>query len=86
MKELIAIFLENLYPEMNEDSASRALDVCNEEYQRRNGGVGATPQDLVNLYDSAREYDVYWPQPIGRDTVKAIEGRFEKDSREKMKG
>ena len=54
MKELIAIFLENLYPEMNEDSASRALDVCNEEYQR--------------------------------DTVKAIEGRFEKDSREKMKG
>lgn len=69
-KELITIFLDNLYPEMSNDSALLALDLCNEYFQEHKDTI--TEDDLVNLYDSAREYMVHWPQPLGLATAKVV--------------
>ena len=80
MKELITLFLENL--KQDDESALNALKLCNNAYLV----VGATPRNLIDLYDSARDYHVKWPQPLGRDTAQAIEGQFPKDSREGLLG
>lgn len=69
-KELISIFLDNLYPEKDEKSVLLALDLCNEYFQEHRDDI--TEDDLVALYDSAREYAVHWPQPLGLTTAGAV--------------
>jgi hypothetical protein len=38
------------------------LDICNEEYQKRN----VTNAELKALYSVAMPYGVHWPQPLGK--------------------
>lgn len=78
-KELIAVFLDNLYPangaKPTDEDAIRALNIANEEYLSRVLPFEDMKQELVDLYDSARDYNVAWPQPLGQETYKAVKDR-----------
>ena len=72
-KELITIFLKNLSPEMDNESAIEALSLCNKEYKTNPSSY--TTQDLLDLYDCACEYDVpHGPQALGWAMRGALQG------------
>ncbi len=73
--ELVSEFLEQLGEEISDESAYSALCQVNStfvmrlQYQNRE----ELNQELVDLYDAAINFDVIWPDPIGRYTAEALQ-------------
>lgn len=71
--ELISLFLSNLPESATDEDAALALSLVNEEDLSRilpfETGLS---QELIDLYDLARDYNIVWPQPLGTDTYKVV--------------
>lgn len=80
--ELVTLFLRELKGIYTDYSAGLALSTVNEEYIHRlqKKSQDDLAQELLDLYDAAREFDVNWPSPIGRHTSEALKnsGQYEK--------
>lgn len=83
-KELITIFLDNLYPKADDEAATAALDLCNKQFEENRDAY--SDSDLIDLYDSACEYDIHWPQPLGWAMRGALQGNkyFEMMDKKKL--
>ena len=75
--ELVSIFLDSLCIDSHIPPSSadvdRALSFTNEEYIMRALPFDDLSQELIDLYDSAREFKgAAWPQPLGTAVFRAV--------------